>query len=435
MKPTDAYPHPSDWQTSTVDKAVEVKRGVSWSKDQEHSTPRDGSVPVIRIGNVQKVLQLDDLIYISGLKANAVQNKRVTSGWSVMVGSNGNRSRVGNAVFIANDSDYLFASFLIAAQPRAESNILPSYFYRWLSSEPVQAYLSASSEGTTGLNNLSHSFFKAMTIPFPKAREQAGIVRILDAVDDAIKRAHEAVKSASDLRRGLLQSAFEFRTNNEPRKRTDAGMIPQSWDAVRGKQAFVLLSGGNSSVNALRRPRREDKIDAWFMKVDDFNLPANRRNITRTKIGFSTADNPMFSVLPLKTVIIAKRGAAILKNRVRTTRVAVALDPNLMGIQMLPGMLPDFFKYQLEWRNLPRYLEDSGIPQLNNKDLYPRYFLKAPLPQQEDIICRVSVAESYQDTLVSKLEALEDLKKSLMQDLLTGKVRAGNVDPEGMLTS
>ncbi len=90
MKPTDALPHPADWRTTTVGQAVEVKRGISWSKDQEHPTPSAGAVPVIRIGNVQEGLELDDLIYISGLKPKAVEKKHVTAGWSVMVGSNGN---------------------------------------------------------------------------------------------------------------------------------------------------------------------------------------------------------------------------------------------------------------------------------------------------------------------------------------------------------
>jgi hypothetical protein len=104
-----------------------------------------------------------------------------------------------------------------------------------------------------------------------------------------------------------------------------------------------------------------------------------------------------------------------------------------MGIQMLPGMIPEFFRYQLEWRNLPRYLEDSGIPQLNNKDLYPRYFLKAPCSRQEDTIRRLSVAEAHEDALIAKLQGFEDLKKALMRELLTGRVRVNNLDREKIL--
>jgi type I restriction enzyme S subunit len=80
----------------------------------------------------------------------------------------------------------------------------------------------------------------------------------------------------------------------------------------------------------------------------------------------------------------------------------------------------------LEWRNLARYVESSGVPQLNNKDLYPRWFVRAPEGQQKEIVAVISASERHEDALRSKLNALEALKKSLMHDLLTGTVR---VDP------
>jgi len=58
MKPTEALSHPSEWQTATVGETIELKRGISWSKDQEYQEPREGTVPVIRIGNVQDRLEL-----------------------------------------------------------------------------------------------------------------------------------------------------------------------------------------------------------------------------------------------------------------------------------------------------------------------------------------------------------------------------------------
>jgi type I restriction enzyme S subunit len=426
MKPTDAISHPRDWNTSVVGRAVEIKRGVSWSKDQEHSEPYDGAVPVIGISNVQDRLELDKLIYLSGLKPKTIEQKRVEKGWSVMVGSNGNRQRIGNAVRVSEDAEFLFASFLIAAKPREDSGIVPEYFYRWLRTEQVQAYLSASAEGSTGLSNLSHSFFRAMAIAFPEADEQAAIAQVLDAVDMAIERAQDAVEKAQITRLALMQAAFNYEMTSEAGHDTDAGRIPQSWEALKGKQAFSVLTGGNSSVYALKPLREDDVADAWFMKVDDFNLPANLRQIVTTQIGFVRGKNPSFKLLPVGTIIIAKRGAAILKNRVRTTAVPIALDPNLMALKVRDDILPEFFRYQLEWRNLARYVESSGVPQLNNKDLYPRWFVRAPEGQQKEIVAVISASERHEDALRSKLNALEALKKSLMHDLLTGTVR---VDP------
>lgn len=259
-------------------------------------------------------------------------------------------------------------------------------------------------------------------VPVDK-NEQAAIARILDAVDTTIERTREAVERAEVLKLALMQAAFSFEMTNESHKSSDAGHIPESWQAIKGKQAFTVLSGGNSSVFALKPLREEVEADAWFMKVDDFNLPDNSRRIVKTQIGFCAMDNPNFRLLPIGTIVIAKRGAAILKNRVRTTAVPVALDPNLMGLQMQADIIPDFFRYQLEWRNLSRYIESSGLPQLNNKDIYPRWFLKPPEDQQKEIVSVIAATETYQDALLRKLNVIEQLKKSLMHDLLTGKVR------------
>jgi type I restriction enzyme S subunit len=273
---------------------------------------------------------------------------------------------------------------------------------------------------------IQESLFRKMTMAFPGQTEQAVITRLLDAVDEAIDRAREATASSRDVRRALLHAAFNYELTSEVRQDTDAGRIPKSWQALKGKQAFSVLTGGNSSVTALRPLRADDVADAWFMKVDDFNLPANQREVVTTQIGFVGRKNPTFKLLPVGTLVIAKRGAAILKNRVRTTAVPIALDPNLMALRVRDDILPEFFRYQLEWRNLARYVESSGVPQLNNKDLYPRWFVRAPEHQQREIVELIASAERQEDALRAKLQSLEALKKSLMHDLLTGTVR---VDP------
>jgi type I restriction enzyme S subunit len=260
----------------------------------------------------------------------------------------------------------------------------------------------------------------------PTCDEQTAIARVLDTMDVTIERTRDAVDRAKTTRLALMQAAFNYEMTSEARHDSDAGRIPKSWEALKGKQAFSVLTGGNSSVYALKPLRGDDVADAWFMKVDDFNLPANLRQIVTTQIGFVRSKNPSFKLLPAGTIIIAKRGAAILKNRVRTTAVPIALDPNLMALKVRDDILPEFFRYQLEWRNLARYVESSGVPQLNNKDLYPRWFVWAPEDQQKEIVAVISAAEKHEDALRSKLNALESLKRSLMHDLLTGAVR---VDP------
>ena len=310
----------------------------------------------------------------------------------------------------------------IVLSPRNETD--PRFLYHLVCSYAVRGRATARMEGSTGRQRVPGDVFeRRLFVPKPSKDEQAAIARVLDAVDTAIERTHIAIEKAQATRLALMQAAFHYEMTAEAKYDTEAGRIPQSWEALKGRQAFTILTGGNSSVQALKPLRGEDIADAWFMKVDDFNLPVNLRKIVTTQIGFVADKNPSFKLLPLGTIIIAKRGAAILKNRVRISAVPIALDPNLMALTVRDDILPDFFRYQLEWRNLTRYIESSGVPQLNNKDLYPRWFVRAPEEQQQEIVTIISTAEQHEDALHNKLAALEQLKRSLMHDLLTGTVR------------
>lgn len=427
MKPTDALSHPADWLTTTVGKAVEVKRGISWSKEQEHSTPRDGAVPVIRIGNVQERLELDDLIYISGLKPKAVEKKRVSAGWSIMVGSNGNRQRIGNAVPIAQDTDFLFASFLIAARPKADSGVVPEFFYRWLSAERVQAYLSASSEGTTGLSNLSHTFFKAMAIPFPKdSKEQAAIARLLDSVDTALERTRTAIIRARDVKRALVQELFSKGTRKAPQKKTPLGYIPRSWEVVSvesvvhqfqyGLSVPMQLKGaipilrmgniqaGNVVFNELKYVTLPERFTALYL-LKRGDVLFNRTNSQEWvgKVGIYRSDVPAVFASYL---------------------IRVVPEPEKTDNYFL-GQLLDSYLIQCR---IKRYAT-PGVQQVNinatnlGKVLIPLPTGETGLDEQREIAAILESADTVIRNYEPVLAAHSALKKSLMHDLLTGRVR------------
>jgi len=320
---------------------------------------------------------------------------------------------------------YAFSNFLHLLRPDAD-RIHPRFLGWILWQINRTKRILRLEQQTTQMRNLNYRDYLSMPLPVPSdPEEQKAIARILDAADTAIEQTREAVKLAGDLRKALIQASFNFELCSEPLKDTDFGRIPRTWEWAKGKKAFVILSGGTNE-SSIKLPNNQTTSDAWFMKVDDFNNPINRRSIVRTKVGFQAAANPKIKLLPKGTVIIAKRGAAILKNRVRTSAVPLVLDPNLMGIQMCDDIAPEFFAYQLEWRNLSRFLEDSGIPQLNNKDLYPRYFLRAPESEQREMVAVIKAAEDQEDALLDQLDAYESLKRALMDDLLTGKVRVNH---------
>lgn len=426
MRPTDALPHPPDWQTATVRRSVEIKRGVSWSKEQEHSQPAPGRVPVIGIRNVQDRLDLTDLVYLSGLNSAAVEKARVSAGWTVMVGSNGNRDRIGNAVLVREDTEFLFASFLIGAKPIASGNLNPEYFFRWLSTEQVQAYLSASSEGTTGLNNLSHSFFRAMSIPVPPPDEQAAIARILDAVDTALERTRVAAERAQEVKRSLVQRVFSDGLLGKPKKRTPIGYLPQSWEAVPVNAVVSKFQYGLSvpmetkgHLPILRMGNIQDG-DVILSDLKFVNLPPDvvaPYRLRRGDVLFNRTNSQEWvgKVGIYRSDVEAVFASYLIRLIPDATRVDNYYLGHVLG------------SYPAQCR-IKRYAT-PGVQQVNiNATNLGKVIIPLPvggdgLREQREIAAVLEAAHAAAQSYEPVLKAQQTLKKSLMHELLTGRVR------------
>jgi len=411
---------PDEWDVKPLKALLESHAPGDWGDD---GGPH--MFHVLRSTNLtnERRLDLSD-IALRALKPEKAARLALREGDTLLERSGGGPDQpVGRVGYVAKDlPGHAFSNFLHLLRPDSKQ-VCPPFLCWLLYRINRTGRVLRLEQQTTQMRNLNFRDYLTMLLPVPPRSEQTAIAGLLDAVDSAIDQARGAIKQACVARLALMQAAFNYELTSERRQDTDAGRIPNSWQPMKGKQAFSVLTGGNSSVSKLRPLRADDVADAWFMKVDDFNLPANQRQIVTTQIGFVRRKNPTFRLLPVGTVVIAKRGAAILKNRVRTTATPVALDPNLMALRVRDDILPEFFRYQLEWRNLARYVESSGVPQLNNKDLYPRWFVRAPEDQQREIVELMVAAERQEDALRRKLQSLEALKKALMHDLLTGTVR------------
>lgn len=414
------------WKKEKLKTLIEHKSGYTWSKEQETKFPEPKTVRVLTVTNVQKELDLSSELYLKDVSEVDKVKKAVSKDWSIAVSSNGNRSRIGNAVYIKEDSEYLFASFLTAFKPKKDSDILPDYFFRWLTSHNIQERITAVSEGTTGLGNLDIRFLRNTEIEYPEnPAEQTAIATILSKVDEAIAATQNSIKAAEKLKKALMQNLLigklkpdgSWRSEDEFYEDEKFGKVPKGWEVKKGKKIFK--SYGSSSFDNINLSNQGDCI---YMKVSDFSLEGNELYIEKANIMFSYENNEELKYCEPDYIVMSKRGEAIRKNRVRILAKRTLLDPNLMALKIIDGN-PLFFKFLLEQMNLQRFLENSALPQLNNKDFYPRFYLYPPIEEQEEISNVLLNQHNLKRQKHFKIQNLQRLKKSLMQNLLTGKLR------------
>ena len=191
-----------EWRRVPAGLHVQFTRGVSWTAERERELPTSSTHRVLRIPNVQTDLVLDEVLLVD-FPGGVPDKWRATPGTIVMVGSNGNPRRVGNAIqILPGEGDFLFASFLIAAKAHSR-DLNERYLFHWVKSGAVQDLISRSVQGSTGLSNLSMGFLRGLPLPFPPLEEQRRIAEILDNIDETIQANKGQGDKLRQLRSGL----------------------------------------------------------------------------------------------------------------------------------------------------------------------------------------------------------------------------------------
>jgi type I restriction enzyme S subunit len=268
------------------------------------------------------------------------------------------------------------------------------------------------------MKHIKRSALRDFTAPIPPLPEQKRIAGVLGGVDAAIEATKAVITQTKKLKQGLLQTLLTRGINHTKFKPSPLGQIPEGWETLSGEKLFKL--GGGHSPSDITF---SDDGDCLFIKVEDMNHPENKNFIVRSSLKFHRNEQKKnLNIYPAGTVVFAKRGAAISKNRVRILSFPGTVDPNMMCLQSQKLLAPYIQEY-LAYLGLDNIADTTSVPQINNKHLYPLLFPLPPLHEQKAI---AEIFESVDNQLTAettKLTSLQQLKKGLMHDLLTGKVR------------
>ncbi|OHD28869.1 MAG: hypothetical protein A2Y31_06705 [Spirochaetes bacterium GWC2_52_13] len=408
---------------------IEYNSGYTWSKEQENSKFVDGSVRVLTVTNIQENLDLRSELYLTHVTEKDRERKAASKGWSIAVSSNGNRKRIGNAVFINDDTDYLFASFLIGFIPKDPDTILPKYFFYWLSSHPIQERITSVSEGTTGLGNLDIRFLRNMDLEYPKdPSEQTAIAGIISKVDEAIEAVENSIKSAERLKKSLMQNLLTGKLKPDGTWRSEDeffvdekyGKVPKGWE-VKPLKELATIQRGKFSY----RPRNEPRFyggDHPFVQTSDvvksiFYLKQYSQTLSDLGVTVSRKFN--------KGTIIITIAANI--GDVAIANFDVFFPDSLIGINPFDDKIDTKFLLLSLLSKKPflnQVATESAQKNINYSNLRPLTILHPiDITEQSEVAKRVEEVFEIIERKQAKINSLYNLKKSLMQNLLTGKVR------------
>lgn len=400
---------------------IEYKSGYTWSKQQELNKQESDTVRVLTVTNIQEKLDLSSELYLKDVKGRDRIEKSVSKNWSIAVSSNGNRNRIGNAVFINDNTDYLFASFLTAFKPKESADIIPEYFFRWFTSIKVQESISAVSEGTTGLGNLDIRFLRNMEIDYPNNLEtQKAIAYILDKVDEAINVTERSFKAADKLRRGLIQNLLTgrlkgdgtWRAEDEFYKHEKFGKYPSNWHWGRLSEIADVIAGQSPSGEYYN----EDGIGTAIL-----NGPTEFTDLHPIPVQYTTKVTKLCVV---GDILFTVRGSST--GRMNIADQEYCIGRGLAAIRAKEGCDIDFIYYTLTTISEKILAEAKGagttFPNVSRGELLKKWVL-IPDTDQTEIATKIKSLDTFLLEKHKKVATIQRLKKSLVQNLLTGKVR------------
>ena len=422
---------PSDWNTKSLAEMLSKHYPGEWGEERGLHM-----VKVLRSTNLTNDGGLDvtdvAIRALSPCKAKMLAPKQ---GDILLERSGGGPGQpVGRVGFVEDDMPgHAFSNFLHMLRPDADK--VDPRFLGWILYRINQTgRIVRFEQQTTQMRNLNFRDYLKMLIPFPPLQEQAAIARVLDAVDTAIERTREAVEQAREVKRAILQKVFTEGLQGEAQRKTAIGPIPKSWQVVPVRAVVDNFQYGlsipmeESGTLPILRMGNIQNGDVTFKDLKYVSLPEkvirpyilNRGDVlfNRTnsqewvgKVGIYRHDDP----------------AVFASYLIRLVPKSIEVDTYYLG-QVLSS-------HSVQCR-IKRYAT-PGVQQVNinatnlGKVLIPLPTGREGLREQKRIAVLLKASEEVIRSYESLLTARQALKKSLMQDLLTGRVRVSDSIKKG----
>ena len=251
-------------------------------------------------------------------------------------------------------------------------------------------------------------------IPIPPLPEQKKIASILTSVDEVIENTQKQIDKLQDLKKATMNELLTKGIGHTEFKDSELGRIPKSWEVAQIGDVTSFSQGIQVDVEQHHETKDDSKVR--FVRISDY-----------TKLD----ETPRYidSALALKglvekdDVVMIRYGEA---GRV-CRGIVGAIANNLFTIRPSPRLLKDYLYHYCASEEIRSKVEalsaSSAMPAVSFSSLRTLKLKIPPVDEQDLIVSAISSLGRSIEIHSQKLSQTQSLKKSLIQDLLTGKVR------------
>lgn len=300
-----------------------------------------------------------------------------------------------------------------------------SYFMR--TPHMIGKYVLHSQQGASIVRrNLDLDQLLADEVVLPSLPEQKKIASILTSVDEVIENTQKQIDKLQDLKKATMNELLTKGIGHTEFKDSELGRIPKSWKITELSIVSKILS---SNVDKKTIKNETPVLLCNYMDV------YNNLKITR-EINFMKASakkNEINKFLIEKDDVIITKDSETPDDIAISSYVSEDFDNVLCGYHLsiirsnklvLDGkFLSLFFKLDYIRNRFSVLANGTTRFGLNLKEIENSKILLPSLEEQKKIANIIFSLDDTISTITKKFNKYIFLKKSLMQDLLTGKVR------------
>jgi len=401
----------SGWPVRTIGEVCEVIGG--GTPDTKRAENYDGDIPwiTVRDMNVDIIENTERNITKKGLQSSA--SNLIPAGNVIIA------TRVGLGKICKISVDSAINQDIKAVIPRDKKILNIDYLYWWFRS--VAPVIVAEGRGATVLG-VKLPFVKSLKIPLPPLVEQKRIVAFLDeafaGIAQASDNATRNLENAKELPGVLLEKALAPQDDWQKTTLAEIAEFKNGLNFTRtSKGETIRIVGVKDFQNEYRIPTK----DLEYVTIDGKLPPAYELRKNDILTVRSNGNKQLIGRCVIAGEVSEKTSHSGFTIRIRATS---------------PKIHAEFLAYALKSRSTRARLVASGgganISSLNQGALssLPIAFpdVKTQVKIVENIHAMMDMCKQLQDARDRKAEQLDELKKSLLYQAFSGKLKSKEVE-------
>jgi len=393
----------SNWEEYNLGEIGDFNNGVNKSKDSfGHGHPFVNLLDLFDKDRIEKIPKgLVDVNQDELIRYN------LKEGDILFVRSSVKLEGVGKVSTILKDlENTIYSGFIIRFRQTNQvlEKIFSSYY---LNSEEIRSQIIA--KGTLSANsNINQESLKSIKIKIPSILVQRQIATILSTADAVIEKTQAAIAKYKAIKQGMLQDLFtrgidtttgklrpSYQDAPELYKESKLGWIPKEWEVERlGNRAVIEYGKSQKTVVSINGTIPVYGTGGLMEYATDFLFDGESILIGRK----GTIDKPFY-----------------IKGKFWSVDTAYYLSSFTGNVRWLHS--------QLEFYNLKRLNEATGVPSINRVLLYNIQLSFPNKIEQDEIVKRILSIDNKLHTEQDFLHKQQHIKAGLMGDLLSGRKR------------